>query len=105
MRVLRVAHTDVPRHALRIPLPRKDAEGQRHLLEHPSPMRLEGRVLWDAWEGDALGDHLEGSLLLLLLQGCLCGLSGAVAVRVSVLAAILLCLDWRERVVCRGRDC
>ena len=60
VRVLRVAHGDVARHAFRVALAGEDAEGEGHFGQHPLPVRGVGGVRGDAGEGLALGDELEG---------------------------------------------
>lgn len=60
VRVLRVAHADVPAHAFGEVVPREDAEGACHVREEPCAVLVVGGEEWDAGEADALGDGLEG---------------------------------------------
>lgn len=61
VRVLRVADRDVARHSLCVAFTREDTEGEGHLGEHPLAVLGVGRKSWDAGEGLALGDELEGA--------------------------------------------
>jgi len=57
VRVLRVAHGDVARHAFGVALAGEDAEGKGHFGEHPLPVGGVGGEGGDAGEGGvALGD-------------------------------------------------
>ena len=64
MRVLGVADGDVAGHAFGVAFAGEDAEGESHFGEHPLAVLGVGGEGWDAREGLALGDELEGGFVL-----------------------------------------
>ena len=67
VRVLRVSYRDVPRHALREALSRKDAEGACHVFKEPRAVFFMVSEGWNSGETDALGYGLQGRLAFYIL--------------------------------------
>ena len=69
MWILRVSNGNVASHAVGVPLARKDAEGEGHLLEQPLPMSSKRGMVGDSRKTGSLGDQLQGRLPFRLVLG------------------------------------
>ena len=78
MDVLWVAHGNVAAHAFGVAFAGEHAEGACHVLEHVAAVGVEGDVLWDAGEADALADCFKRGLFFLFdSEAWVCGFGRA----------------------------